>query len=142
MPTKRNLEQIKQREFLKLAELAELAGVRYSTIKYYSELGLLPYEQRGDRLAKYYPRAEATRRLKEILKLRKQGKTLTDIISHFKGRGVKKEINLDIKGEKVSLQAHDEKSIAYMEWIIGLDNFKEVIAEVIIAIRKREGIKK
>jgi DNA-binding transcriptional MerR regulator len=83
MPTKRNLEQIKQREFLKLAELAELAGVRYSTIKYYSELGLLPYEQRGDRLAKYYPRIEATQRLKEILKLRKQGKTLTDIISHF-----------------------------------------------------------
>ena len=83
MPTKRNLEQIKQREFLKLAELAELAGVRYSTIKYYSELGLLPYEQRGDRLAKYYPRIEATQRLKEILKLRKQGKTLTAIISHF-----------------------------------------------------------
>lgn len=83
MPTKRNLKQIKQREFLKLAELAELAGVRYSTIKYYSELGLLPYEQRGSRLAKYYPRAEATQRLKEILKLRKQGKTLTAIISYF-----------------------------------------------------------
>lgn len=83
MPTKRNLEQIKQREFLKLSELAELAGVRYSTIKYYSELGLLPYEQRGKRLAKYYPRTEAIRRLKEILKLRKQGKTLTAIISYF-----------------------------------------------------------
>jgi len=55
MPTKRTLEQIKQRELLKMSELAELAGVRYSTIKYYSELGLLPYEQRGNRLAKYYP---------------------------------------------------------------------------------------
>jgi len=42
MQTKRNLEQIKQREFLKLSELAELMGARYSTIKYYSELGLLP----------------------------------------------------------------------------------------------------
>jgi len=83
MPTKRNLEQIKQRELLKLSELAELAGVRYSTIKYYSELGLLPYEQRGKRLAKYYPRIEATRRVKEILKLRGQGKTLIDIISYF-----------------------------------------------------------
>lgn len=83
MPTKRNLEQIKQRELLKLSELAELAGVRYSTIKYYSELGLLPYEQRGKRLAKYYPRIEATQRVKEILKLRGQSKTLTDIISYF-----------------------------------------------------------
>lgn len=47
MPTKRTLEQIKQREFLKMSELA---GVRYSTIKYYGELGLLPYEQKGKRL--------------------------------------------------------------------------------------------
>jgi len=86
MPTKRTLDQIKQREFLKMSELAELAGVRYSTIKYYSELGLLPYEQRGNRLAKYYPRIEATRRLEEILKLRKQGKTVTDIISYFIGK--------------------------------------------------------
>jgi DNA-binding transcriptional MerR regulator len=53
MPTKRTLEQINQREFLKMSELAELTGVRYSTIKYYCELGLLPYEQKGKRLAKY-----------------------------------------------------------------------------------------
>ncbi len=83
MPTKRTLDQIKQREFLKMSELAELTGVRYSTIKYYCELGLLPYEQEGKRLAKYYPRIEATQRLEKILKLREQGKTITDIISCF-----------------------------------------------------------
>ena len=80
---KRTLDQIKQREFLKMSELAELTGVRYSTIKYYCELGLLPYEQKGKRLAKYYPRIETTQRLEEILKLREQGKTVTDIISYF-----------------------------------------------------------
>lgn len=80
MPTKRTLDHIKQREFLKMSELA---GVRYSTIKYYSELGLLPYEQKGERLARYYPRIEVTQRLEEILKLREQGKTVTDIISYF-----------------------------------------------------------
>lgn len=83
MPTKRSLDQIKQREFLKMSELAELTGVRYSTIKYYGELGLLPYEQKGERLAKYYPRIEATQRLEEILKFREQGKTVTDIIGYF-----------------------------------------------------------
>ena len=83
MPTKRTLDQIKQREFLKMSELAELTGVRYSTIKYYGELGLLPYEQKGKRLARYYPRIEATQRLKEILKLREQGKTVTDTIGYF-----------------------------------------------------------
>ena len=55
-----------------MSELAELCGVRYSTIKFYAELGLLPYEQQGKRLAKYYPAKEASQRVKEILKLREK----------------------------------------------------------------------
>lgn len=80
---KRTLDEIKDRELLKMSELAELNGVRYSTIKYYSELGLLPYEQHGERLAKHYPAKEASKRLKEILRLREQGKTIPDIINSF-----------------------------------------------------------
>lgn len=80
---KRTLEQIKQREFLKMSELAELTGVRYSTIKYYCELGLLPYEQKGKRLAKYYPLKEASKRIKEILKMREKRQTITDIIRFY-----------------------------------------------------------
>ena len=78
---KRTIDEIKKREFLKMSELAELNGVRYSTIKFYSELGLLPFEQRGKRLAKYYPAKEASQRLKEILRLRERGKTIPDIIN-------------------------------------------------------------
>jgi DNA-binding transcriptional MerR regulator len=48
-----------------MSELAELNGVRYSTIKFYSELGLLSFEQHGNRLAKYYPAKEASKRLLE-----------------------------------------------------------------------------
>jgi hypothetical protein len=47
IPRKRTIEEIKERDLLKLSELAELCDVKYSTIKYYSELGLLPYEQKG-----------------------------------------------------------------------------------------------
>ena len=83
MPRKRTLEEIKQMDFLKMSDLAELCGVRYSTVKYYSELELLPYEQKGKRLAKYYPRIEARQRLKAILKLRGQGETVPAIISQF-----------------------------------------------------------
>lgn len=83
MPRKRTIEEIKKREFLKLAELAELNGVRYSTIKFYSELGLLPFKQRGKRLAKYYPAKEASQRLKKILKLRDKGQSIPEVISHF-----------------------------------------------------------
>lgn len=80
---KRTIEEIKKREFLKMSELAELNGIRYSTIKFYSELGLLPFEQHGKRLAKYYHAKEASQRLKEILKLREKGQSIPDIINGF-----------------------------------------------------------
>lgn len=83
MPHKRDLAVVKTLDFVKMSELAELNGVRYSTIKYYAELGLLPFEQKGKRLAKYYPRLEASKRLKAILKLREQGDTVPEIISQF-----------------------------------------------------------
>ena len=80
---KRTIEEIKKRDFLKMSELAELNNVRYSTIKFYSELGLLPFEQQGKRLAKYYPAKEASQRLKEILRLKEKGKSIGEIISHI-----------------------------------------------------------
>ena len=80
---KRTIEEIKKRDFLKMSELAELCGVRYSTIKFYAELGLLPYKQQGKRLAKYYPAKEASQRVKEILKLRDKGQSVGEVISHF-----------------------------------------------------------
>lgn len=88
MPNRRlTIEEINQKEYIKLSELAELNGVRYSTVKYYSELGLLPYEQQGKRLAKKYNREVASNRLKEILTLREQGKSVPDIINHFISKG-------------------------------------------------------
>ena len=78
---KRTIEEIKQKDFLKMSELAELCGVRYSTIKFYAELGLLPFEQQGKRLAKYYPVKEASKRVKKILQLRDKGKSIPAIIS-------------------------------------------------------------
>jgi len=83
MQRKRTLDEIKKRDFLRMSELAELCGVRYSTVKYYSELGLLPYEQKGKRLAKYYPADRASQRVKAILKMRAEGKSVPEIIQHF-----------------------------------------------------------
>ena len=80
---KRTIEEIKKRDFLKMSELAELCGVRYSTIKFYAELGLLPYEKQGKRLAKYYPAKEASQRVKEILRLRDEGKSVGEVITHL-----------------------------------------------------------
>ena len=82
---KRTADEIKGLDFLKLSELAEFCGVRYSTIKYYCELGLLPYEQKGERLAKYFPRLEASKRLNEILKLKARGKSINEVINSLIG---------------------------------------------------------
>ncbi len=82
---KRTNEEIKERDYLKMSELAEYCGVRYSTIKYYSELGLIPYEQKGDRLAKYYPKEEASKRVKKILDMRQENKSVPEIITYFIG---------------------------------------------------------
>ena len=82
---KRTKEEIIERDYLKMSELAEYCGVRYSTIKYYSELGLIPYEQKGDRLAKYYPKVEASKRVKKILDMRQENKSVPEIITYFIG---------------------------------------------------------
>lgn len=83
MQVKRDLEEVKQLEFVRQTELAELNGVRPSTVKYYSELGLIPYKQHGERLSKFYHREDSSKRLQEILELRKQGKSITEIISYY-----------------------------------------------------------
>ena len=83
MPHKRTLEQIKKETLLKMSELADLTGLRYSTIKFYAELGILPFTQKEKRLARYYPVKETTARLNEIRKLRENKKSIPDIVRHF-----------------------------------------------------------
>jgi len=89
---------------------------------------------------------EKQRRLELSAQVQKMVDSLGDIILNsldtLKERDMKEEIHINIKGEKVRFIAHDKDSIAYAKWLISLDNFKEVIADAIIAIRKREGIKK
>jgi DNA-binding transcriptional MerR regulator len=67
-----------------MSELAQVSGVRYSTIKYYSELGILPYFQEETRLARRYDRDEAIRRLKDIQKLKDKRLSIEEIAKHYK----------------------------------------------------------
>lgn len=76
---KRTVEETKDLEYVRLSELAELNGVRYSTVKFYTLAGLLPYQQQGTRLAKYYPRVEASARLKKIAKLKEKRLSIEEI---------------------------------------------------------------
>lgn len=79
MPKKRSLEQIRKLDYLKMSDLGEVLGVRYSTIKYYAEQKLLPYHQKGERLAKYYKVKEVSGILKKIQKLKSQKLSIEEI---------------------------------------------------------------
>ena len=72
------------KELLTMSELAEESGVRYGTIKYYSQIEILPFKQEGERLRKYYNQKEAVKRLNEIKRLKDKRLTIEEIINYFK----------------------------------------------------------
>lgn len=80
MGKKRSLDKILSSEYVSISELVELSGVRYSTIKYYTEEGMIPFEQEDTRLTRKYPRELALKRLEEIRVMKEEaGLTIKQI---------------------------------------------------------------
>lgn len=74
----------KNDEFLKIGELAKQSGYRISTLKYFSEIGILPFHQEDERLVRRYKREEALKRLKEIAELKEvERRTIEEIKKYF-----------------------------------------------------------
>ena len=70
-------------DVLTIGELSEVSGTRLTTLKYYTELGLLPFSQDGERLTRKYTEGEALERLEKIKELKKKRLTIKEIIEHF-----------------------------------------------------------
>jgi DNA-binding transcriptional MerR regulator len=68
---------------LTIGELAEVSGTRLTTLKYYTELGILPFSQEGKRLTRKYKEKEALDRLEKIKELKEKRLTIKEIIEHF-----------------------------------------------------------
>jgi len=68
---------------LTIGELAEVSGVRLTTLKYYTELGILPFNQAEKRLTRKYNKEKALERLEKIKKLKEKRLTIKEIIDHF-----------------------------------------------------------
>jgi DNA-binding transcriptional MerR regulator len=66
-----------------IGELVRLTGARYSTLKFYTEEGMLPFEQAEKKLTRRYRRAETIERLDLIRKLRAKGRTIPQIKEAF-----------------------------------------------------------
>ncbi|WP_107842179.1 MerR family transcriptional regulator [Metasolibacillus meyeri] len=84
MGRRRSEEVIANADYVSISELVRLSSVRYSTIKYYTEEELIPFEQLEERLTRRYPRIEALKRLEEIAILKERGWPISEIKNYFK----------------------------------------------------------
>ncbi len=79
MSRQRSIETIMNSEYVSIGELVRLTNTRYSTLKYYTEISILPFEQEDIQLTRRYKRVETIERLKEIKRFKKQGLTIDEI---------------------------------------------------------------
>ncbi len=79
MSRQRSMEAIQAAEYVTIGELARLTDVRYSTLKFYTEEGMIPFRQPEKNLTRRYKREEAVARVFEIKKMRAEGKSVPEI---------------------------------------------------------------
>lgn len=79
MSRQRSMEVIAASEYVTIGELVRLTDVRYSTLKYYTEEGLLPFEQAEENLTRRYKREESVAQIQKIKALRQEGKSIAEI---------------------------------------------------------------
>lgn len=81
MSRQRSMEAILASEYVTIGELVRLTGARYSTLKFYTEEGMLPFRQAGENLTRRYPRAASVALIERIRRLRSQGLSVPEIKS-------------------------------------------------------------
>lgn len=84
MSKPRSKEKIENSEFVSIGELAELGRVRYSTLKHYTEVGILDFVQLEQGLKRQYNKVKSLKRLLEIKKLKIEKRlTIAEIVEYF-----------------------------------------------------------
>ncbi len=73
------MEVIENAEYVTIGELVRLSGVRYSTLKFYTEEGMLHFEQVEENLTRRYRRSETLEKIFLIRKLKEDGLTIPQI---------------------------------------------------------------
>ncbi len=79
MSRQRSMEKILSSEYVTIGELVRLTESRYSTLKFYTEEGMLPFEQEEEKLTRRYRREESVKQIEYIMKLRAEGKSIPEI---------------------------------------------------------------
>ena len=79
MSRQRSMEAIQASEYVTIGELVRLTETRYSTLKFYTEEGFLPFEQEERNLTRRYRREQTVERIAYLKTLRGEGKTIPQI---------------------------------------------------------------
>lgn len=79
MSRQRSIEKIMASEYVTIGELVRITASRYSTLKFYTEEGMLPFEQEEENLTRRYKREETVKRIEEIKRLKSEGKSIPQI---------------------------------------------------------------
>lgn len=86
MSRQRSIEKIMASEYVTIGELVRITSSRYTTLKFYTEEGILPFEQEEENLTRRYKREETVRLIEMIKELKNQGKTITEIKAIIKNK--------------------------------------------------------
>ena len=76
-------ESGQEKQLVGRAKLAQMLNERESTVKWYVELGLLPFEQAGEGLRRYFDVEVARDRYEQIKHLQSMGYSLEDIADYW-----------------------------------------------------------
>lgn len=79
MSRQRSFETIQTAEYVSIGELVRLTGMRYSTLKFYTEEGFIPFKQDGEGLMRYYPRENSLKRIQVLRKMKEEGYSIPQI---------------------------------------------------------------
>lgn len=79
MSRQRSMKKILSSEYVTIGELVRLTTTRYSTLKFYTEEGMLPFEQEEEKLTRRYKREESVDKIEYIKRLRSEGKSIPEI---------------------------------------------------------------
>lgn len=79
MSRQRSMEKILASEYISIGELARITGCRYSTLKFYTEEGMLSFEQEGINLTRRYQRETSVLQVEKIRAMRAEGKSIPEI---------------------------------------------------------------
>ncbi len=83
MSRQRSMETILHAEYVSIGELVRLTNTRYSTLKYYTEQGMLPFKQEDNGLTRRYKREESVEMIHQIKNLKQQGLSIEEIKQHL-----------------------------------------------------------